>query len=94
MDIKTTKDVEGLIGLANNKRIAKIQKEISRLDYLPVMLLVCTLLPIIIVYLTNNDLSPMMLATTFAISICAMGQGAMRKADLLHELAELKSKGR
>jgi hypothetical protein len=93
MDIKTTKDVEGLIGLANNKRIAKINKEISRLNYLPAMLLVFTLLPVLIVYLNNHELSPLMLATSFAVSICVTGQGAMRKADLLHEVTEIKSKG-
>jgi hypothetical protein len=94
MNIKTTEDVDGIISLQRNKRIAKLEKEINRLNSMPAFLFFCMISYIGFVHFSGGELYSVGTSIFFAGMIAGTGQAAMKKADLLHELSELKSSER
>ncbi|WP_032095983.1 MULTISPECIES: hypothetical protein [unclassified Alteromonas] len=94
MNIKTTEDVDGIISLQRNKRIAQLEKEINRLNSVPAFLFFCMISYIGFVHFSGGELYSVGTSIFFAGMIAGTGQAAMKKADLLHELSELKSSER
>ena len=91
MSIETPQDVDGLISLQKSKRVAKIEKEIKRLYYMPVFSFLCMLIYIGFAYFIDGGDSWLLTSILFAGFIAGIGQAAMRRVDLLFELTELKS---
>lgn len=94
MTIKTTEDVDGLIALQKNKRVAKLERKITRLGYMPAFSFFCMLTYIGFVHFIGGEVSWVLTSIFFAGFIAGIGQAAMSKADLLSELSEMKSRGR
>jgi hypothetical protein len=94
MSIKTFQDVDDLISLQKSKKIAKIEKEIRRLHYMPAFSYFCMLVYIGFVYFIDGGDSWLLTSIFFAGFIAGTGQAAMIKVDLFSELSELKSSGR
>ncbi len=94
MTMKTTEDVDGIIYLQKNERIAKLERKIKRLSYMPAFSFFCMLTYIGFVHFSGGDVSWVLTSIFFAGFISGISQVAMSKADLLNELSESKLRGR